>query len=118
MAQIPPPYGASTPPPQPHTQYSLSQQQTLPQSAVIPPSNIDNTTDPVEPSSRRQYMGFLALGLALVLAILLYFVWHPSSTPSTPPTITQQNFGSTPSITNTSTSSNSSSTSGDIQVYV
>ena len=118
MAQIPPPYAANTPPPHPYTQYSVSQQQTLPQSAVIPPSNIDDATDPVEPSSKRQSMGFFALGLALVLAILLYFAWHTPSTPSTPPTITQQNFGSTPSNTNTSTPSNTSSTSGDIQVYV
>ena len=118
MAQIPPPYGASTPPPQPYTQDSLSQQQTLPQSAVIPPSTIDNATDPVEPSSRRQYMLFFALGLAFVLAILLYFVWHTPSAPSTPSTITQQNFGSTSSNTNTSTSSNSGTTSGDMKVYV
>jgi competence protein ComEA len=121
----PPPYG-NTPQQYQQTyaqpQNSLTQQQTMPQSAIVPPSNPLGTgtsnTDPPPPSNnRRKYIRIFALTLALVLIAGLYFLWHTSSAPSTQPAITQQNFGR--SLSNPPTTSvNSSNTGGDIQVYV
>ena len=111
---------ASTPPPDttnPHYYHSITQQQTMPIPAapdpLIPP--IDASSPSIPSTSKRTLKRILPIVITLALIIVIYFVWNPpTSAPlSTGSSVTQQNFG------NGSTSTTkSSTTSGDMQVYV
>jgi len=112
---------ASTPPPDttnPHYYHSITQQQTMPIPAapdpLIPP--IDDASSPsILSTSKRTLKRILPIVIALALVIVIYFVWNPPAPAplSTGSSVTQQNFG------NGSTSTTkSSTTSGDMQVYV
>ncbi len=109
--------------------YHISQQQTVQQTTLIPPSPLYNpahntfpnphTPIPVnipdqviaepEQPKKRKLPRFVAIFIVLGLACAIYFIWHttPSTTPS--PGITQQGFSS---------SSTPASTTDGIRVYV
>ena len=112
MASAPPPYTTG-----PHNYNSIEQQQTMPIPAVpeplIPP--IDTLSPSMVSTSKRNFKRILPIVIALALVIVIYFVWNPPTPAplSTGSSVTQQTFG------NSSTSTTkSSTTSGDIQVYV
>src|SRR5947209_15325406 len=111
---------ASTPPPDTTNSlyyHSITQQQTMPIPAapdpLIPP--IDASSPSILSTSKRTLKRILPIVIALALVIVIYFVWNPPAPAplSTGSSVTQQNFG------NGSTSTTkSSTTSGDMQVYV
>ena len=111
---------ASTPPPDttnPHYYHSITQQQTMPipvaPDPLIPP--IDASSPSILSTPKRTLKRIFPIVIALALVIVIYFVWNPPTPAplSTGSSVTQQNFG------NSSTSTTkSSTTSGDIQVYV
>ena len=111
---------ASTPPPNttdPHDYHSIEQLQTMPIPVVpdplIPP--IDASSPSKESTFKRNFKRILPIVIALALVIIIYFVWNPPTpTPlSNGSSVTQQNFGN-----NSSSTTKSSTSSGDIQVYV
>ena len=112
MASTPPPYTTD-----PHNYNSVEHLQTMPVPAVSDPLNppIDPSSPSTETTSKRNLKRILPIVIALALVIVIYFVWNPP-TPTPLPSgssVTQQNFG------NSSSSTTKSSTSGgDIQVYV
>jgi competence protein ComEA len=101
------------------SQYQLSQQQTLPQPIITVPLTPASTN--VVPAATQTIKSKLsrifAVILTLVLAGVIFFIWHSPSVTSTTQGITQQNL-SGPSSSANDSSSNSTSGSGDIQVYV
>ncbi len=117
---------SSAPDTQGTAQYPLSQQQTMPQPVVPLSSAPDSIVAPPfpqeerEPSSfnRRRYTRIFAIVVTLALAITIYFVWRSPTAPTTPPSISQQNFSNTTSNSNGSSTSSSTTNSGDIKVYV
>lgn len=129
MAQSPQsPYTPITPIPPSQAyvqpQYSLTQQQTMPQQpAIYPPANpagpgaANNPNTPPVPTTSHNYRRLFAIILAIALAIALYVLWHASNTTSTPPAITQTNFGN-PSTKTTTLPTNSVNTGGELQVYI
>jgi competence protein ComEA len=113
--------------PQTYTQYQISQQQTMPQSAVTPhsaasgllPPNISST-----PSRKKRMLVRSGIFLSMVvLAGIFMVIWYTAPSATVSGNASQQNFSSSPSSTNfsNSTATSSSSTSGasgDIQVYI
>ena len=106
--------------PQAEQQLPLSQQQTLSLPAVSAPLE---PPEPGAPASRtklpfrRKLTRIIAIAVVLGLAVALFFIWHPPTSTPSAPGITQQNFNGTSSNT-TSSTGDSTSTSGDIHVYV
>jgi DNA uptake protein ComE-like DNA-binding protein len=106
--------------PQAEQQLPLSQQQTLSLPAVSAPLE---PPEPGAPASRtklplkRKLKRIIAIAVVLGLAVALFFIWHPPTSTPSAPGITQQNFSGTSSNTASSTG-DSTSTSGDIHVYV
>jgi competence protein ComEA len=113
----------------------LAQRQTAPhpiistplpplESRVSPdaPTVVDSLlkSAPATPPPKKRFTTlYFVMALILSLAIGLYFLWRPSSTATTTPPITQQNFG--PSSNGTSsadTTSRSTTSNGGIQVYI
>jgi competence protein ComEA len=118
MASTPPPYMASS-----HTQVQqqVAQQQTIPLPAtptpLMPLFNQPGTS--LTRLSRGHIKRIIPIVLVLVSLVSIYFIWSTSNAspaPSTNAGITQQSFGTGSS--STSVKSNSSSTSGEIKVYV
>jgi competence protein ComEA len=120
MASTPPPYMASS-----HTQaqQQIVQQQTIPLPATpistppMPPFNQPEATPTL--LSKWHIKRIIPIVLVLASLVGIYFIWSTSNTspaPSTNAGITQQSFGTGSS--STSVKSNSSSTSGEIKVYV
>jgi len=71
------------------------------------------------PPKKRSTTLYFVMALGLILAIGFYFLWRPSSTTTTAPPITQQNFGpSSNGTSNADTTSHSTTSSGSIQVYI
>src|SRR5438067_6481097 len=113
--------------PQRWIQDPVWQQQTIPDSAIPAapdqnnPSNFsfsdEQTTPPPLEAKKKARLRLVAIVIALVLALALYFVWHTSSSTTSPSVTTQQNFGSTSSLTS-SNGSTSTNTGGEIQVYI
>ena len=94
------------------------EQQTIPLPAFNATSEPpDAPAAPPKPSFKRNLTRIIAVAIALTLAIALYLIWRSSTSTSISPGITQQNFSGTPANTGSSTG-NSSTSSGDIQVYV
>jgi competence protein ComEA len=97
--------------------FSLSQEQTSPLSAVTPaPNPISMTPTPTpEPKptlfTRKRLTRLIALILTLLLAGAILFIWFTSPASSTPPVISQQQFGN-------SSQNSPSTTNGDLHVYV
>ncbi len=110
------------------SQYQVSQQQTLPYPAVAPflnsnSGNAESPPDDLPPVAKKRSLSrVIALVLTLALGLALYFIWHPSSSTSSPPTGNAQNFGNTfnssSSKKNTGFQTTGTSTSGMIQLYV
>jgi len=106
--------------PQAEQRLPLSQQQTLSLPAVSAPLE---PPEPGTPASRtklpfrRKLTRIIAIAVVLGLAVALFFIWHPPTSTPSAPGITQQNFSGTSSNTASSTG-DSTSTSGDIHVYV
>src|SRR5438105_1326849 len=97
--------------------HPLSQQQTMPQPVVPASSNAGNPVDPPlpMPSTRRRYTRILAIVVTLALAVTIYFIWHSPTVPTSAPSISQQNFGSTSSNSTSDSTGSSTSDSGDIK---
>lgn len=114
--------------PQTYTQYQISQQQTMPQTAanshltssgVLPPLPAVPST-----SSRRKRI-LVQLGVLLFVPVLVgvfVVIWYTAPSATVSGNTSQQNFSSSSSTNfNSSTatpSSSASSSSGDIQVYI
>lgn len=116
---------------QTRVEYHISQQQTQQHPAVIaPPSPIPimpvepaEPMSPLVPSIKQRLKIFIPTVLILALALIIYFVWNASTTPtSTSPSpisgITPQNFGNNPTSARSNTGATPSSGNGNIQVYV
>ena len=110
--------------PQTYTQYQISQQQTMPQSAVTPhpaSSGLLPLPDISSTPSRKKRM-LVRLGIFLFVPVLVgvfVVIWYAAPPATVSGNVGQQNFSS-PSSTNfsSSTATSSSSASGDIQVYI
>lgn len=77
----------------------------------------EQATFPSPEAKKKTRLRLIALLIALVLAVTLYFIWHISPSTASPPITTQQNFGNTSSPKN-SNGSTSTTTGGEIQVYI
>jgi competence protein ComEA len=112
----------------------LAQRQTAPHPIVSPPlpplgppvspdtpTVVDSLVKPAPttpPPKKQPHTLYFVLALMLILTIGLYFLWRPSSTATTTPPITQQNFGSSTGTTSTDTTNHNIVASGGIQAYI
>src|SRR5260370_11082949 len=106
--------------PQAEQQLPLSQQQTLALPAVSAPLEPPESGAPASRTKlpfRRKLTRNIAIAVVLGLAVALFFIRHPPTSTPSAPGITQQNFSGTSSNT-ASSAGDSTSTSGDIHVYV
>lgn len=99
------------------THNSIAQQQTMPYPLFTgsPPAGVFPPMPPngIPPSTRKRKMTrLIAVLLASMLALALFFIWHGSPSPSAAPAITQQNPGVS------SAASPSANPSDTIRVYV
>src|SRR5579863_9948149 len=109
--------------PQAYTQYQLSQQQTMPQSAINPHLASSGLLPPeisLTPSRKKRML--VRLGIFLFVPVLVgvfVVIWYTAPPATVSGNVGQQNFSS-PSSTNfnSSTATPSSASSGDIQVYI
>jgi competence protein ComEA len=118
---------ASTPPPsmhsgQPYQPLQLSQQQTIPTPAIslppVPPAMpTTNFLLPAKSTRMKKFKQIIPFGIALILVLAIIGIWFTS--PGTAasvanPGVTQQNFGTSATTTNTT-----GTTSGNsIRVYI
>lgn len=111
--------------------YYISQQQTQQHPvAIAPPSPIPiMPAEPAEPISppvssiKQRLKIFIPVVLILALALIIYFVWNASTTPTSTSLspisgITPQNFGNNPTSAGSNTGATPSSDNGNIQVYI
>ncbi len=108
----------------------LAQQQTMPIPGIhipeTPPLAMETTEQPVVPvitiSTRLKRVNIThiaAFAMLLMLALVLYFIWHPDSSADSSTPITQQDFGNLSTQTgNTGHPSTSTGAGTTIQVYI
>ena len=101
----------------PPVQPPISQQQTAPQPAVNAAPEPVNAGSLLKLPLKRKSTRIIAIIITLVLAVALYFIWHTPASTTSLPGITQQNFSGTSSNSSGSTGG-STTTGGDIHVYV
>lgn len=106
----------------------LAQQQTTPMPGIripeTPPLAMETPEQPVVPAitistrlKRVNITHIAAFAMLLMLALVLYFIWHPDSSADSSTPITQQDFGNLSTQTS-STGRPSTSTGTTIQVYI
>jgi competence protein ComEA len=82
----------------------------------------DQVMSTVAHTKKSRILLVIAIVIVLALAIVLYFIWHPTSFKSSSPVITQQSFSETPSKGSSKKSGTATdatvNSSGDIQVYI
>lgn len=115
MGQESAPHSFTTPPFE--AEQHPPEQQTIPLPAFNATSEPPDAGAPKPSFNKRKLTRIIAVAIALALAIALYLIWRSSTSASVSPPITQQNFSGTSANTGSSTASSSTS-SGDIQVYV
>ncbi|MBV9690534.1 MAG: ComEA family DNA-binding protein [Ktedonobacteraceae bacterium] len=96
------------------TQHSIAQQQTVPYPLFSLPPTMSPLVQPGEvPSPPKKWPAkrLIAISLACVLALALYFIWHSSPAPSAVSTSTQQSL-------DTSSTASTTSTGTMMRVYV
>ncbi len=104
------------------TQSTEAQQQSSEQQ-IEPELVFDTASEPVTPAFtsrfplKRKFARVIAIIISLALIVALYFIWHTPASTTPNPVITQQNFSGTSPNSNGSTGS-SSTTNGNIHVYV
>jgi len=127
------------PSPSPHERHGLisrylAQRQTTPhpiiptplppiESLVIPdtPTLVDPVlkSAPATPPPKKRFTTLhFVMALLLALAIGLYFLWRPTPTATTTPSITQQSFGPSTGTSSTDTTNHNQTSNGGIQVYI
>jgi competence protein ComEA len=97
------------------------EQPTSPDTPTVADSLVKSTSTSapaIPPPKKQPRTLYFVVALILILAIGLYFLWQPSSTAVTTPSITQQNFGPSTSTITPDTTSRNTAASGSIQVYI
>lgn len=102
----------------------------MPVPEIFAEENAPGAVPPRTSSSRKKFVRIAVIVLSILLAGTLYLIWHSSAQSSTLPGITQQSYGSTDTISISSTTPGihgtvisitpigSTTSSGNIEVYV
>src|SRR5260370_16677850 len=104
------------------TTHSSETEQQPPPQQTVPEPILSTTPEPVTPPSlklpfKRKFSRIIAIIIVLALVIALVYICHSPPSPTSPPSITHQNFSATSPTNNNSTGS-PLTPNGDIHVYV